>query len=274
MIILVAATGCPNYKLARVSVPTDLNIANWRALCVNYYDKLLLEYLKYGFPLCVNRDTFMFNENIVNHPSAVQFPHDIDTYFDKELKYRAIVGPCQDFPFQVHYSPILSRPKPDDTRHVIVNLSHPWGKAVNDHISNEIYDGVPYILKYPSAEDIVDAIDHLGGDVMLSKIDVSRAFRNLHVDPLDYDLLGLKWKANSYLDISVPMGMRTGSVLCQRTTDIIQYFMASKGVIIRNYIDDVIAIHPRHQAEHEFNTLYSLFEFLGVPINPKKVVPH
>ena len=271
--LLVAATGCPNYKVARVKVPTDLNIDNWRALCVNYHDKLLLEYLEYGFPLCVNRDAFVFNEHIVNHPSAVQFPDDIDTYFDKELQNRAIVGPCQDFPFQVHYSPILSRPKPDDTRRVIVNLSHPWGRAVNDHISNEVYDDVPYILKYPSVEDIVDAVDHLGGDVMLSKIDVSRAFRNLRVDPLDYDLLGLKWRGNSYLDVSVPMGMRTGSALCQRTTDVIRYVMASKGVIVRNYIDDVIAIHPRHQADQEFDTLYSLFEFLGVPINPKKVVP-
>ena len=108
---------------------------------------------------------------------------------------------------------------------------------------------------------------------MLSKIDVSSAFRNLCIDLLDYDLLGLKWKANSYLDISVPMGMCMGSALCQRTTDVIRYVMASKGIIVRNYIDDVIAIHPHHQAEHEFNTLYSLFEFLGVPITPKKVVP-
>ena len=34
-----------------------------------------------------------------------------------------------------------------------------------------------------------------------------------------------------------------------------------------------MAIHPRHHAEDDFNTLYSLFGFLGVPINPKKVVP-
>ena len=159
---LVSATGCPNYKLARIKVPTDLNITNWRALYVNYYDKLLLEYLEYGFPLCVNRDSFVYNKDIVNHPSASQFASDIDAYFEKELKNRAIVGPCGDLPFQVHYSPILSRPKADDTRWVIVKLSHPWGHAVNDCISNEVYDGVAYTLKYPSVKDIVDAIDHLG----------------------------------------------------------------------------------------------------------------
>ena len=97
-------------------------------------------------------------------------------------------------------------------------------------------------------------------------------FRNLRVDPSDYDLLGLKWKGNLYLDISIPMGMCTRSALCQRTTNVIQYIMASKGIIVRNYIDDIIAIHPRQRAKEDFDTLYSLFEFLRVPINPKKVV--
>ena len=63
---------------------------------------------------------------------------------------------------------------------------------------------------------------------MLSKIDVSRVFRNLCVDPGDFDLLGLSWKGNSYLDISVPMGMKSGSALCHSTTDVIRHIMASK----------------------------------------------
>ena len=204
---LMSTTGSPNYELAGIKVPMDRNITNWRALCVNYCDKLLLEYLEYGFPLCVHRDSFVCNKDIGNLPSASQFPSDIDTYFEKEFKNRAIVGPYGDFPFQDHYSPMFSTPKADDTRQVIVNLSHPWGYAVNDYISNEVDDGVAYTLKYPSVEDIVDTIDHWGADVLLSKIDVSRAFRNLRVDLSDYDLLGLKQKGKSYLNIVIPMGM-------------------------------------------------------------------
>ena len=90
-------------------------------------------------------------------------------------------GPA--FPFPVHHSPLLSRPKPDDTRRIIVNLSFPYGDSVNDRISNAIYDGVNFQLKYPSVDNIVEAIHELGPDVLLSKIDVSRAFRNLCVDP-------------------------------------------------------------------------------------------
>ena len=98
--LLVAATGCPNYKLARVRVHTDLNIANWRALCVNYYDKLLLEYLEYWFPLCVNRDAFMFNENIVNHPSAVQFNSTLTPILTRNLKIGLLLAHVRTSPFK------------------------------------------------------------------------------------------------------------------------------------------------------------------------------
>ena len=38
---------------------------------------------------------------------------------------------------------------------------------------------VPFKLKYPSIQDIVDEIKHLNSDVLLSKIDISSAFHNL-----------------------------------------------------------------------------------------------
>ena len=271
--LAVASTNCFNYQGARIKVPTELNISNWRALCVNYEDQVLLDYLEYGFPLCVDRSNFVFNGQVVNHQSAEQYPADIEAYFQKELKHNAIVGPCDDIPFLTHYSPLLSRPKLGDTHRVIVNLSAPYGASVNDAITNEVYDGVPFKLKYPTVENIVTAIEQFDSDVLLSKIDVSRAFRNLRTDPGDFDLLGLSWNGKAYLDISIPMGLKSGSALCQRTTDVIRHIMTSQGVATYNYIEDVICIHKRPNANAEFELLFSLFEFLGVPINPKKVVP-
>ena len=207
---IVAESHCPNYQGARIKVPTDLKINNWRTLCANFEDQLLLEYLEYGFPLCINKQALTYNVNVDNHPSASAFPRDIEAYFRKEVQHNAIVGPCANIPFPVHYSPLLSRPKANDTRRVIVNLSFPYGDSVNECIPNDWYDGAPYELKYPSLDNIVGTIEELGPDVLLSKIDVSRAFRNLRVDPGDIDVLGLKWDDMSYLDISVPMGLKSG----------------------------------------------------------------
>ena len=152
-------------------------------------------------------------------------------------------------------------------------MSYPYGVSLNDKICNKNYDGVDFVLKYPSVDEIVETVQHLGSDILLSKIDISRAFRNLRVDPLEYDVLGLQWKGKSYIDISIPMGMKTGSALCQRTTDVIRHIMQSKNVHVFNYIDDVICVHECQKARQEFDTLLLLSEFLGLPINPKKVVP-
>ena len=228
--VMVRNSGCYNYMGERIRVPTELNIYNWRSLCGNYNDQLLLNYLEFGFPLCVNRASLHFNSHVENHPSAVNYPHDVDVYFDKELSHQAIVGPFEEIPFPVHYSPLLSRPKPDDTRRIIANLSFPYGASLNDCISDGIYDNVPFQLKYPVVQDIVDKINELNSDVLLSKIDISRAFRNLRIDPHDFDLLGLTWRNTSYLDLSVPMGMKSGSALCQRVTDVLRHIMRSKNV--------------------------------------------
>ena len=69
------------------------------------------------------------------------------------------------------------------------------------------------------------------------------------------------------------MGMKTGSALCQCVTDVLRHIMKSKNVQLYNYIDDVICVHKRQNASSEFELRYSLFEFLGIPMNPKKVVP-
>ena len=75
-----------------------------------------------------------------------------------------------------------------------------------------------------------------------------------------------------FLNINVPMGIHTDNALCQRTMDVIQHIMRSKVLDVYNYIDDIICIHRHENADAEFHLLYSLFEYLGLPISLKKIV--
>ena len=104
---MVKQSGVFNYRGARIRVPTELNINNWRSVCANYNDQLILDYLEFGFPLCVNRMDLQVCTNVDNHPSAVNFPEDVDIYFEKELSHQAIVGPCKSFPFPVQLLPYV-----------------------------------------------------------------------------------------------------------------------------------------------------------------------
>ena len=55
---VVATSNCLNYKSARIKVPTELNINNWRSLCGKYEGQFLLDYLELGFPLLTLMHTF------------------------------------------------------------------------------------------------------------------------------------------------------------------------------------------------------------------------
>ena len=81
---------------------------------------------------------------------------------------------------------LLSRPKDNDKKRIILNLSHPYGNSVNDNVPRDKFDGHIFTLKFPSVDDIVNKIVSLKDqDPVLYKIDVARTFRNIRVDSVD-----------------------------------------------------------------------------------------
>ena len=140
----------------------------------------------------VNYDTFRHNPEIANHASATKFPQDVDIYIRTELHHNALAGPFKTMPFKpLHCSSLRSRPKEGDSRRIIVNLSYPEGNSVNSNILKEVYDGYNFRLSYPSVDDIVNHIANSNDNLLLYKLDRSRAFRNLRIDPLDYGVMGI-----------------------------------------------------------------------------------
>ena len=109
-----------------------------------------------------------------------------------------------------HCSPILTRPKDDNKRRVIVNLSYPPGQSLNDQVTRDIFDNRPFTLKFPKIQDIVDQI-LITEDPMLFKIDVARAFRNLRANPVDAVKLGICWADKWYIDPRIVFGWASGT---------------------------------------------------------------
>ena len=135
----VKRTGVPNYKEARIEVNTNLHLQAWYSILKDYHDPQLFDYLRFGFPLSVNYDTFQYNSEVANHASATNFPKDVNIYIQTELHYNALAGPFKTMPFkQLHCSPLLSRPKEGDSRRIIVNLSYPEANSVNSNILKEV----------------------------------------------------------------------------------------------------------------------------------------
>ena len=237
-----------------------MNIGAWEDHLRNYYDTQLIDFIKYGFPLDMVPNPNLDNNFVHNHPTATQYPIDIQTYIDKETLHHAILGPFNDPPITgLHCSPMLTRPKPGaSSRRVIVDLSWPKLASVNHNIASDVYMGVPFKLKFPTVDDIVDRIVLLNGKCLLYKVDIHRAFRILKLDPRDIVHTGLQWQGKYYVDTSVPFGYRHGSVCCQRVTDAIRYIMYTKGIEhLFNYIDDFMGVdHPAVVQAHFQNPAF------------------
>ena len=106
------------------------------------------------------------------------------------------------------------------------------------------------------------------------KIDISRAFRHIKVDPADIDLLGIQFQDKYFLDRSVAFGFRHGSLIFQRCTDAIRYIMAQNGFPnLFNYIDDLIYTGLPSDIHSSFTFLKELLIELGLDISLKKLVP-
>ena len=93
-----------------------------------------------------------------------------------------------------------------------MDLSFPHGLAVNSKINKDSYLGMNFILTLPSIDHITSKVKKLGRGSLLYKIDISRAFRHVKIDPRDYFLLGLRHK-NYFFDTCLPFGYRHGFLL-------------------------------------------------------------
>ena len=101
------------------------------------------------------------------------------------------------------------------------------------------------------------------------------AYRQIPVDPRDYNLLGYHWNDLLYFDLVLPFGLRSATLACQRTNNVIAHiFYSVYHHQCVNYIDDFDGIESSHDdALEAFQELETLFNRLGLESSPEKDCP-
>ena len=263
----------PNFLGARVQINFDMNLDLVDRLAESYWDWQLPLFLRYGFPMDFRGSHLDLRDGGSCHPSARQYPEHVEAYINDELEHGAICGPFTDKPFgdETHVSPFITRHKPDsDKRRVIIDLSWPQSASVNYFTKSNEYLGTAFKLNYPSVDNYVDRLTSLGKGCHMLKVDLSRAFRQLKVDPADYPLL---WQDAYYLDRAYAFGHRTGSMGCSRLSDFIRYLHSNKGFYLLSYIDDLLGAETPSNAQASYDTLVNLLQELRIPVSKSKLCP-
>ena len=127
-------SGKYNFEGARIPIPTSIRYDRLReSLGDNITPKELrtLELLEFGMPVGCNPN---FGEKALrkNHHSAVCFKDAIDQYLTNASQSQAILGPFEQSPIAgLCFSPLMTVPKEESKRRVIVDFSFPSNNDIS-----------------------------------------------------------------------------------------------------------------------------------------------
>ena len=184
----------PNAFGAKLEVLSKLKINKWRAYLTDYDDKVICDFLQYGWPI---NYTSVHEPHVPvrNHSSSLQHKTAVDDYLSTELAQVTTQGPFNSdvklFQLPIHSVPLMTVLKKGskDKRRVVLDFSYPQGSSINDSIPKESYLNEPFHLRLPGSQTFIDLINVHGPGCLLSKTDLQRAYCQIPVDPQDFRYL-------------------------------------------------------------------------------------
>ena len=121
-----------------------------------------------------------------------------------------------------------------------------------------------FSCNYDSLDLAITLLKHFAPGALMSKQDLSDAFRHVLVHDRDRELLGFTWPVKIdgtvvtgyFFDTFLPFDLRSSPALFLKFVDGLKFVMSSKGVSpIWNYLDDFWTCGPPSPAPHCQNSL-------------------
>ena len=280
-------------RLSLPRPPFPLNV--WKVALQSYFDAAEINaMLEFGWDFAFTSEPHP-KDATRNLASALQAPHDVDTYIKTELEHGAILGPFnpQDLPFQVFHSPLGTVPKVP-VRRTITDCSQ-IGEGINSFISAHDHRGQTWKITLPTTATIVDLIKenrrlHPGKQLTMFKCDYSRWYRWFRIDPGQAIYFAIAWNGFSYIDACLSFGNRAAALCAQRVMWSVLWIFRTKidpepgvrnsgifcscpthcscgSIKCAGYIDDTICVAPEHIAQHQYNAFIALCGKLGLRLS-------
>lgn len=272
----VEESGVPNYVGCRFPVNSRFDCKYLEEQLEGYHDKEVVQLIKYGFPIGYVGPLDEAQDIVVdNHKGARENEKEVDRYLAKEVGKGSLAGPFPHNPFSkpLKLMPLNTTDKKNSTeKRVISDGSYPPGRSVNDGIPKGEYLGEEITLKFSKVDDVCNMIWEEGQGCLLWKRDMKSWFRQFRVCPGDARKLGYKWKGEYYVDIAIPMGIRTGTYIAQRIANALLYIHHRKGHRGQAYIDDFYGARQSLGAHSAFFSIKDTFKLSGAEENEEKEV--
>ena len=121
---------------------------------------------------------------------------------------------------------VIPKPHQPGKWRLIVDLSHPKGRSMNDGIEAELCS-----LRYTSVDEAVRRSLQMGRGTWLTKLDIEVAYRIVPVHPEDRPLLGMMWGKGLYMDTALPFGLRSAPKIFNVLADSLQWILEEQATL-------------------------------------------
>ena len=203
-------------------INSPLNLDTWTDCLLRYPDQTLANDLLHDIRSGVNIGFSgnRYSQIYDNHLSASTNPEAVARELERELCLNRKIGPFLTPPFANFVrSPMCAIPKkcsmPTKWR-IIHDLSWPAAHSVNDGIPKQLFS-----CTYDTLDRVISQLNLHGKGALMSKLDLSDAFRHILVRREDWELLGSTWQIDingtlttaHFVDSFLPFGLRSSPTL-------------------------------------------------------------
>ena len=256
--------------------PTPMQLDNLSPYLSCHPDQSFASYIRRGFVegfrIGFDRSAVSLHSDHRNHPSSLANPAVVEAHIQNEIQLGRLVGPIPAaMVSQVQSSPIGLVPKSHQVNkwRLIVDLSHPYGYSVNDGILPDLCS-----LSYSSVDEAVQYILQLGRGTELVKLDLKDAYRMIPIHPQDQHLLAITWQGATYIDRTLPFGLRSSPKIFTAVADTIAWVLHCHRVGHQlHYLDDFLFLGEPGSGQGAFalSTALELLQHLGIPVASHKI---
>ena len=204
-----------------------------------------------------------------NLTSALQHPDIVDAELQKEVELGRILGPFSQRPLEhLRTSRLGAVPKKNGKWRVILHLSAPEGRSINDFIAKEEFS-----IHYSTIDDAVALLSRFSKGARMAKVDLKSAFRMVPIQASECELLGMYWRGQYYIDTCLPFGLRSAPSIFDNFASALHWVLENNhGAILLQYLDDFLLVDPPDQptCQESMSIMLQVCEVMGIPVATEK----
>ena len=207
-----------------------------------------------------------------NAPSAHDDGEKVTDAIADWIKKGFAYGPVElhEVPSSAKFSGIMTKPKPNGSVRIILNLSAPQGSSVNDGINKEDFPA-----SMSSTTSWLRVLNKAGRRCKFCKIDWSDAYKQITVHQDDLDLQWFSWLGKAFIELCLVFGCVCSAGLFDRLAKLIIHIVIFRSSfnedLVCQVLDDCCAAAPEFSTDLErFDAeFYSVAKSLGISLAPR-----